>query len=46
MKIAAADRQIRLTFPDQWLSDHPLTRAEIAREADYLAAAGFSLQYA
>jgi len=46
MKVSASDRQIRLAFPDQWLSQHPLTQAEIAREADYLAAAGFTLQYA
>ena len=46
MKISAQDREIRLDFPKQWLFEHPLTEAEIAREAEYLATAGFTLQYA
>ncbi|MDJ0739481.1 MAG: Ppx/GppA phosphatase family protein [Gammaproteobacteria bacterium] len=46
MKISVQDMEIRLQFPDQWLFEHPLTEAEIAREAEYLAAAGFTLQYA
>ena len=46
MKVSASGRKIRLEFPEQWLSEHPLTQAEIAREAEYLAAAGFTLQYA
>ena len=46
MKLVVAERDIRVEFPDEWLSEHPLTEAEIAREAEYLAAAGFTLKYA
>jgi len=38
--------RMRIEFADAWLSEHPLTEAEIAREAEYLSAAGFTLQYA
>jgi exopolyphosphatase/guanosine-5'-triphosphate,3'-diphosphate pyrophosphatase len=40
------NKDIRIEFPDEWLPEHPLTEAEIAREAEYLGAAGFTLQYA
>jgi exopolyphosphatase/guanosine-5'-triphosphate,3'-diphosphate pyrophosphatase len=33
-------------IPTDWLAEHPLTEAELSREADYLSNAGFSLQYA
>ena len=46
MRINVSDTAIRVAFPDDWLAEHPLTEAEISREAEYLAAAGFSLQYA
>jgi exopolyphosphatase/guanosine-5'-triphosphate,3'-diphosphate pyrophosphatase len=46
MRISAENMDIRVEFPDEWLSEHPLTETEIAREAEYLAAAGFTLQYA
>lgn len=46
MRIGAKDMDVRVDFPDGWLSEHPLTETEIAREAEYLAAAGFTLQYA
>jgi exopolyphosphatase/guanosine-5'-triphosphate,3'-diphosphate pyrophosphatase len=46
MRIAVDGMSIRIDFPDDWLEEHPLTRAEIAREADYLTTAGFTLQYA
>jgi exopolyphosphatase/guanosine-5'-triphosphate,3'-diphosphate pyrophosphatase len=46
MRVQVDDRQIRLEFPDDWLAEHPLTEAELSREADYLANAGFTLQYA
>ena len=45
MLLTAAEREIRITFPEGWLNKHPLTGAEIAHEAEYLAAAGFTLQY-
>ena len=46
MKITVQNTDIRIEFPEEWLAEHPLTEAEIAREAEYLAAAGFTLQYA
>ena len=46
MKIAVHEKDIRLDFPEGWLLEHPLTEAEIAREAEYLSASGFTLQYA
>jgi exopolyphosphatase/guanosine-5'-triphosphate,3'-diphosphate pyrophosphatase len=46
LRIAVDDPTIRLAFPEGWLAAHPLTEAELSREADYLEAAGFTLQYA
>ena len=46
MKIHGKGMSIRVEFPDDWLAEHPLTEAEIAREAEYLASAGFTLKYA
>jgi exopolyphosphatase/guanosine-5'-triphosphate,3'-diphosphate pyrophosphatase len=46
MQISADDSELRLRFPEQWLFEHPLTEAEIARETEFLAAAGFTLHYA
>jgi exopolyphosphatase/guanosine-5'-triphosphate,3'-diphosphate pyrophosphatase len=46
LRIIADDAQLQLTFPAQWLAEHPLTEAELSREASYVGNAGFSLQYA
>ncbi|WP_078118421.1 Ppx/GppA phosphatase family protein [Thiosocius teredinicola] len=46
MKVTAKAMEIRLEFPEDWLHEHPLTEAEIKREAEYLAAAGFTLEFA
>jgi len=46
LQLTVKDNCIRITFPALWLAEHPLTEAEIAREAEYLEAAGFTLQYA
>ena len=35
--------RIELNFPPGWLDDHPLSRVDLAAEADYLKAAGFRL---
>jgi exopolyphosphatase/guanosine-5'-triphosphate,3'-diphosphate pyrophosphatase len=35
---------LRLTFPAGWLAAHPLTRAELAEEAECLAGVGFDLR--
>jgi len=37
--------RIRVSFPEDWLEEHPLTRAELEREADYLSNAGFKLRF-
>ncbi len=37
--------RIKVSFPDDWLADHPLTRAELEREAEYLDKAGFQLKF-
>lgn len=46
MQVSVGRTGIHVAFPKAWLAGHPLTEAEIAREADYLTAAGFTLQYA
>lgn len=41
---AEADR-LRLSFPDDWLADHPLTQLELEQEAERLASAGIVLEF-
>ena len=36
---------LRLAFPPGWMEAHPLTRAELGQEAEYLAAARFRLRF-
>ena len=43
-RLSAKKGQIQLTFPDNWLSHHPLTRTDLEQEAGYLADAGFELK--
>ncbi|WP_457674861.1 exopolyphosphatase [Thiolapillus sp.] len=43
--IMAEKNNIILSFPENWLEQHPLTRAELQREAKYLDAAGYFLSY-
>ena len=40
----ASPRTLRLAFPPGWLEAHPLTRAELGHEADYLSATGVKLR--
>lgn len=42
--LRARDSGLRLRFPEGWLDAHPLTRADLAQEADYLKAAGIKLK--
>jgi exopolyphosphatase/guanosine-5'-triphosphate,3'-diphosphate pyrophosphatase len=44
-KIAIIKTKIYLTFPGEWLSQSPLTHADLLQEADYLKAAGFKLEF-
>ncbi|MCW5618346.1 MAG: exopolyphosphatase [Nitrosomonas sp.] len=37
--------KIRLHFPPDWLTSHPLTLADLQTEQDYLQAAGFKLTF-
>ena len=39
----AQKNQITLDLPEQWLEDHPLTRLDLAQEADYLRTMGIEL---
>jgi exopolyphosphatase/guanosine-5'-triphosphate,3'-diphosphate pyrophosphatase len=41
--VRVGKRRISLKVPDSWLDFHPLTRADLASEADYLAALGYKL---
>jgi len=36
-QLTADDGNIQIKFPDNWLSEHPLTGADLKTEADYLA---------
>ncbi len=38
--------RLRLRFADGWLAGHPLTAADLAREAERVRAAGWRLEYA
>jgi exopolyphosphatase / guanosine-5'-triphosphate,3'-diphosphate pyrophosphatase len=38
------DRSLELRFPKGWLTEHPLTEADLAQEVEYLRAAGFRLR--
>ena len=43
---AVSRESIRLTFPEGWLTDNPLTVADLHREVKFLANAGFGLTFA
>ncbi len=45
LHLEVTGHKIRVGFPEDWLSRHPLTRAELEREADYLARADFKLRF-
>lgn len=42
--VKATRQGLRLVFPPGWLDTHPLTRADLEREKDYLKAAGVKLK--
>ena len=41
--LRAAGNTLTIDFPPAWLDRHPLTGADLAHEAQFLAAAGFNL---
>ncbi|WP_432696912.1 exopolyphosphatase [Marinobacterium sp. YM272] len=43
LRLKAKEKSIRLCFPRGWLENHPLTRADLDSEAEYLRAIGFEL---
>ena len=43
--IMAEKHNVILSFPTDWLEQHPLTEAELQAEANYLDAAGYFLSY-
>ncbi len=44
-KLSARKKSLRIEFPGQWLDEHPLTQADLEEEADYLTAAGYTLEF-
>ena len=43
--LRAGKKSLRLDFVQGWLDRHPLTRADLVREAAYLKAAGYRLEF-
>jgi exopolyphosphatase/guanosine-5'-triphosphate,3'-diphosphate pyrophosphatase len=44
--LVASDRYLKITFPEGWLEDHPLSRGNLETTAGYLKAAKFKLRVA
>jgi len=44
-RIAIEKSKVRLTFPQNWLNESPLTHADLQQEADYLKQGGFKLDF-
>ncbi|MDX1252396.1 MAG: exopolyphosphatase [Gammaproteobacteria bacterium] len=45
LRLTAGKKSLRIQFPGQWLDQHPLTEAELAREAEYLAEVNIKLEF-
>lgn len=45
IQFEASDATIKLSFPEGWLDQQPLTRADLEQEAGYLTAAGVRLKF-
>ena len=43
LDIRVAKNGIELVLPPDWLDFHPLTKVDLATEADYLSSIGYSL---
>lgn len=43
VKLCAKGSTLTLSFPDDWLSGHPLTQADLEQEQAYFSAAGYEL---
>ena len=44
-RLEAEENRLSLVFPEDWLSNHPLTRLELEQESSYLESAGFLLRF-
>lgn len=44
-QLSAANGNITIKFPENWLAEHPLTGADLSTEAEYLAAIKTSLSF-
>jgi len=45
LTLDAGENSLQLNFPTGWLEEHPLNRAGLAEEKEFLAAAGFELNF-
>ncbi len=45
INLAPDQYNIKLSFPENWLEEHPLTKADLKQESCYLNAAGYLLKY-
>jgi len=45
LQLRADGQQLELRFPPGWLEEHPLTRADLEVEAEYLNQADFRLEF-
>jgi exopolyphosphatase/guanosine-5'-triphosphate,3'-diphosphate pyrophosphatase len=45
LKLKVGKDSLKLVFPDGWLEDHPLNRADLAAERKFLESAGFKLRF-
>jgi len=45
IRVQCGSRRLELEFPEQWLDNNQLTRADLEQEKDWLAAVGFKLRF-
>lgn len=44
-RLEVEEKRISLVFPEEWIKHHPLTRAELEQEGQYLESAGYLLRF-
>lgn len=44
VKLKTTNKGVKLTLPEGWLAEHPLTKADLIQEVDYLKAIKFKLK--
>ena len=45
IRLRPREAVLKLSFPDGWLAEHPLTRADLVQEAAYLESLGIALKF-